>query len=238
VEIVLDFAFGAVGFLVNRAQRAGTWNLDSNFAFCLSPRSLRIRSMISRSKTLFVLFCAVLVTGCANTQDRARMEQAAQENVSLKAQLTDLTAEHDKLKRDYQAVTKERDQYRQQIVDAKALQEKLTAAQTENTRAEGRLKLATDELSKAKSDLEAARAKSQADAEQANVKLKAAEDAVTAARAKATEAERAAAGAADAAKQAKDQVATLQRDNALLQQRIQSLEAAQGKKAAANDANK
>jgi outer membrane murein-binding lipoprotein Lpp len=193
--------------------------------------------MISQNKTIFVLLCAFVTAGCANTQDRARMEQAAQENVSLKAQLTELTADHDKLKKDYQAVTKERDQYRQQIVDAKALQEKLTAAQTENSRAEARLKLATDDLTKAKSELDTAR-KSQADSEQLSVKLKAAEDAVTAARAKATEAERAAAGASDATKQAREQVTALEREKALLQQRIQALEAAQGKKAAANDANK
>jgi chromosome segregation ATPase len=178
-----------------------------------------------------VAFALTLIVGCG-AQDRSRAEQASQDNVALKAQVTDLTQERDNLKKELEAITKSRDQYQEQVTQANKtasdMQSNLDKWRKANDTTEIGLK---SELTKAKSELEAAK-KAQADAEQTTIRLKAAEDAVTAARAKAGEAERAAATASD-------RVTQLTAETAALRQKLDAMTAELAKKpAAAPDLNK
>jgi chromosome segregation ATPase len=178
-----------------------------------------------------VAFALTLIVGCG-AQDRSRAEQASQDNVALKAQVTDLTQERDNLKKELEAITKSRDQYQEQVTQANKtasdMQSNLDKWRKANDTTEIGLK---SELTKAKSELEAAK-KAQADAERTAIRLKAAEDAVTAARAKAGEAERAAATASD-------RVTQLTAETAALRQKLDAMTAELAKKpAAAPDLNK
>jgi colicin import membrane protein len=180
-----------------------------------------------------VVLALTLIVGCG-AQDRSRAEQASQDNVALKAQVTDLTQERDNLKKELEAANKSRDQYQEQVTQANKtageLQSKVEQWRKSNDTAEIGLK---SELAKTKSELEAAK-KAQADAEQTTIRLKAAEDAVTAARAKAAEAERAAATASD-------RVTQLTAETAALRQKLDAMTAELAKKSApapAPDLNK
>src|SRR6476620_9324382 len=75
------------------------------------------RRMAGVSSVAFALTLAVVVGGCS-TQDRKSAEQASQDNVALKAQVTDLTQERDNLKKELETVTKSRDQYQEQVAQA------------------------------------------------------------------------------------------------------------------------
>ncbi|HEY7120348.1 MAG TPA: hypothetical protein VH475_27415 [Tepidisphaeraceae bacterium] len=168
-----------------------------------------------------------LAAGCASNEDRSRAEQASQDNVALKAQVTELTQERDSLKKDLNQAKKDRDQYLNQYTSAKKDAEAQSAGAAE----------ANTKLTSVQKELDAAR-KAQGDTEQLQVRLKAAEDGVTAARAKATDAERAAATAADAANRAKEQAAQLANERTALQQKVDALQAELKKKAVPPDLNK
>jgi len=179
-------------------------------------------------------FALTLAVGGCSTQDRKSAEQASQDNVALKAQVTDLTQERDNLKKELEVANKSRDQYQEQVTQANKtaseMQSKVEQWRKSNDTAEIGLK---SELNKAKSELEAAK-KGQEQAEQTAIKLKAAEDAVTASRAKAAEAERAAATASD-------RVTQLTAETAALRQKLDATTAELAKKSApapAPDLNK
>ena len=180
-----------------------------------------------------VALALAFIGGCS-TQDRKSAEQASQDNVALKAQVTDLTQERDNLKKELEVANKSRDQYQEQVTQANKtaseMQSKVEQWRKSNDTAEIGLK---SELNKAKSELEAAK-KGQEQAEQTAIKLKAAEDAVTASRAKAAEAERAAATASD-------RVTQLTAETAALRQKLDATTAELAKKSApapAPDLNK
>jgi chromosome segregation ATPase len=178
-----------------------------------------------------VAFALTLIVGCG-AQDRSRAEQASQDNVALKAQVTDLTQERDNLKKELEAITKSRDQYQEQVTQANKTASDMQSNLDKWRKANDTTEIGLEsELTKAKSELEAAK-KAQADAEQTTIRLKAAEDAVTAARAKASEAERAAATASD-------RVTQLTAETAALRQKLDAMTAELAKKpAAAPDLNK
>src|SRR5258706_6966063 len=165
-----------------------------------------------------------LIGGCG-AQDRSRVEQASQENVSLKEQLTEITQERDALKKELSDAAKFRDQYQKQLTDAndaaKQMRDTMDKVRRSDDTAQFGLKA---ELDKAKAELDAAR-KAQADAEQTAIRLKAAEDAVTAARAKAVD-------AGKAALTASDRVAQMSAENAALKQKLDAMTAELAKKAA------
>jgi colicin import membrane protein len=173
----------------------------------------------------FFVLALALVGGCG-AQDRNRVEQASQDNVSLKAQLTDLTQERDALKKELADATKGRDQYQKQMAEAndaaKGMQKLMGEQRTRGDATQIGLKT---ELEKTRAELDAAK-KAQADAEQTAIRLKAAEDAVTAARAKAVDAEK-------AASTASDRVTQMTAENAALKQRLDALTAELAKKPAA-----
>jgi chromosome segregation ATPase len=166
-----------------------------------------------------------LVVGCG-AQDRSRVEQASQDNVSLKAQLSDLTQERDALKKELADATRSRDQYQKQLTEAndaaKGMQKMMGDQRTRGDATQIGLKT---ELEKAKAEIEAAK-KGQADAEQTAIRLKAAEDAVTAARAKAVDAEK-------AASTASDRVTQLSAQNDALKAKLDGMTAELAKKSAA-----
>jgi chromosome segregation protein len=190
------------------------------------------RRMAGVSSVAFALtLVAVAGVGCS-TQDRKSAEQASQDNVALKAQVTDLTLERDNLKKELEAANKSRDQYQEQVTQANKtageLQSKVEQWRKSNDTAEIGLK---SELAKTKSELDAAK-KAQEQAEQTAIRLKAAEDAVTAARAKAAEAERAAATASD-------RVTQLTAEATALRQKLEAVSAELARKPApAPDLNK
>jgi len=186
---------------------------------------------MNRSFKIGWLLAVQALVGCS-TQDRSRVEQASQDNVALKAQVTDLTQERDNLKKELETVTKSRDQYQEQVTQANKAASKMQSDLADwrkgNDTKEIGLK---SELTKARSELDAAK-KAQGDAEQTTIRLKAAEDAVTAARAKAAEAERAAATASD-------RVTQLTAEATALRQKLDAVTAELAKKpAAVPDLNK
>jgi chromosome segregation ATPase len=184
------------------------------------------RRMAGVSSVAFALTLASTFIGGCSTQDRKSAEQASQDNVALKAQVTDLTQERDNLKKELEVANKSRDQYQEQVTQANKtageLQSKVEQWRKSNDTAEIGLK---SELTKAKSELDAAK-KGQEQAEQTAIKLKAAEDAVTASRAKAAEAERAAATASD-------RVTQLTAETAALRQKLDATTAELARKSAA-----
>jgi chromosome segregation protein len=192
---------------------------------------MSIAMIVRRIAGVLSLVLALALVGCS-TQDRSRVEQASQDNVALKAQVTDLTQERDNLKKELEAITKSRDQYQEQVTQANKAASKMQSDLADwrkgNDTKEIGLK---SELTKAKSELDAAK-KAQGDAEQTAIRLKAAEDAVTAARAKAAEAERAAATASD-------RVTQLTAEATALRQKLDAVTAELAKKpAAVPDLNK
>jgi colicin import membrane protein len=180
-----------------------------------------------------VVALALLAGGCGNAKERARMEEASQENVTLKTQITEMVAEQDSARKDAASAQKDRDQYKGQLAELTELNRKLmgdlSKLRSDNDSAQARIKSMGGDLAKAKSDAEAAK-KAVAEAEQLAVKLRAAEDGVNAMRAKSAEVEKAAASAADAANKAKEQAAQLAQEKALLQDRLNNLNAELAKK--------
>lgn len=205
---------------------------------------MKIRSVRRGLAGVCVVSLALASAGCTSNEDRSRSEKASQENVSLKTQVTEMTAEQEQMKKDLAALTKERDQYKNQLATANTAADDLrtqnrTAAQ-KAAQAEEKAKSLDADLVKARGELEAAK-KTQGDAEQMAVKLKAAEDGVNAARSKAADAEKSATAAADAANKAKEQAAQLAQEKAALQERVNALAAELAKKnaaAGAGNANK
>src|SRR3954449_12161868 len=78
---------------------------------------MSIAMIVRRIAGVSSLVLALALVGCS-TQDRSQGEQASQDNVALKAQVTDLTQERDNLKKELETVTKSRDQYQEQVSQA------------------------------------------------------------------------------------------------------------------------
>jgi chromosome segregation protein len=192
---------------------------------------MSIAMIVRRIAGVSSLVLALALVGCS-TQDRSRVEQASQDNVALKAQVTDLTQERDNLKKELEVATKSRDQYQEQVTQANKAASKMQSDLADWRKANDTNEIGLkSELTKAKSELDAAK-KAQGDAEQTTIRLKAAEDAVTAARAKAAEAERAAATASD-------RVTQLTAEATALRQKLEAVSAELAKKpAAVPDLNK
>lgn len=196
---------------------------------------MKIRSIRTGLAGVCVVSLALL-TGCGNAKDRARMEEASQENVTLKTQITEMVAELDTAKKEAASAQKERDQYKSQLTELTELNRKLAGdlskARGDGEGTQAKVKSLESDLTRVKAEVAAAQ-KAAAEAQQLGVKLKAAEDGVTAMRAKSAEIERAAASASDAANKAKEQAAQLAQEKALLQDRVNTLSAELAKKNAA-----
>ncbi|MDB5324067.1 MAG: hypothetical protein JWN40_5698 [Phycisphaerales bacterium] len=191
---------------------------------------MSIATMARRFAGVWSLVLGLTFVGGCGAQDRSRVEQASQDNVSLKAQLSDLTQERDALKKELADATRSRDQYQKQLTEAndaaKGMQKMMGDQRTRGDATQIGLKT---ELEKAKAEIEAAK-KGQADAEQTAIRLKAAEDAVTAARAKAVDAEK-------AASTASDRVTQLSAQNDALKAKLDGMTAELAKKSAAAPAD-
>jgi chromosome segregation ATPase len=196
---------------------------------------MKIQSIRTGLAGVCVLSLALL-TGCGNAKDRVRMEEASQENVTLKTQITEMVAEVDTAKKDAASAQKERDQYKSQLTELTELNRKLAGdlskARGDSESTQARVKSLESEVTKAKGEIATAQ-KTAAEAQQLGVKLKAAEDGVAAMRTRSAEIEKAAATASDAANKAKEQAAQLAQEKALLQDRVNTLSAELAKKNAA-----
>src|SRR3954449_3334945 len=87
---------------------------------------MSIAMIVRRIAGVSSIVLAVALVGCS-TQDRSQGEKASQDNVALKAQVTDLTQERDNLKKELEVATKSRDQYQEQVTQANKSASKMQA---------------------------------------------------------------------------------------------------------------